>query len=137
LEGRSLLPAGSSLTETVHRQALEIRSILRGLLERDPHAQDRLEAFCSELQSEIYFDSKGVPRFRLVTEGFDRVLSHLLEVFIHARQATTWRRLKACQACGLAFYDHSRNRSGKWCTERCGQRIRAAKIRRQKKYGRR
>ncbi len=41
----------------------------------------------------------------------------------------TWSRLKACAAedCQFAFYDHSKNRSGHWCTmAECGNR---AKVR--------
>ena len=35
----------------------------------------------------------------------------------------TWARLKACHRdpCFWAFYDHSKNRSGRWCRmEDCG-----------------
>ena len=37
----------------------------------------------------------------------------------------TWPRLKACErdTCRWAFYDHSRNRSGHWCSMAvCGSR---------------
>jgi hypothetical protein len=38
----------------------------------------------------------------------------------------TWGRMKVCKndACLLAFYDHSRSRTGKWCSmSECGNRI--------------
>jgi len=44
--------------------------------------------------------------------------------------AGTWSRLKVCPAddCQWAFYDHSKNRSGTWCSMKvCGNR---AKVRR-------
>jgi predicted RNA-binding Zn ribbon-like protein len=30
----------------------------------------------------------------------------------------SWRRLKVCpgEDCGWAFYEHSRNRTGRWCS---------------------
>ena len=40
-------------------------------------------------------------------------------------EAGTWLRLKACRnyTCRWAFYDHSKNRSGHWCTMSvCGNR---------------
>ena len=43
--------------------------------------------------------------------------------------AGTWSRLKVCPAddCQWAFYDHSKNRSGTWCSMQvCGNR---AKVR--------
>jgi predicted RNA-binding Zn ribbon-like protein len=50
--------------------------------------------------------------------------SILLEVY-RAMVNGTWRRLKTCQndTCLKAFYDHSRNHSGKWCSMSvCGNR---------------
>jgi predicted RNA-binding Zn ribbon-like protein len=40
----------------------------------------------------------------------------------------TWSRLKVCMndECAWAFYDHARNRSGKWCEMSvCGNRMKA------------
>lgn len=44
----------------------------------------------------------------------------------------TWRRLRACRddACRWAFYDHSRSRTGQWCSmEICGNRNKQARWR--------
>jgi predicted RNA-binding Zn ribbon-like protein len=44
----------------------------------------------------------------------------------------TWARLKACRSdtCRWAFYDHSKNRSGHWCSmEVCGARHKAREYR--------
>jgi len=40
--------------------------------------------------------------------------------------AGNWSRLKVCanETCQLAFYDSSRNRSGRWCSmATCGNRM--------------
>jgi predicted RNA-binding Zn ribbon-like protein len=40
----------------------------------------------------------------------------------------SWQRLKACadEECRWAFYDHSRNRSGRWCSmATCGNQQKA------------
>jgi predicted RNA-binding Zn ribbon-like protein len=44
----------------------------------------------------------------------------------------TWSRMKACRndTCHWAFYDASRNRSGKWCSMAiCGNRAKVANYR--------
>lgn len=61
--------------------------------------------------------------------GMDRAVAVLLAVIFHAMHDGTWRRLKACRndGCQWAFYDSSRNRSGRWCDMAvCGNR---AKVR--------
>jgi predicted RNA-binding Zn ribbon-like protein len=40
----------------------------------------------------------------------------------------SWSRLKVCpgEHCGWAFYDHSRNQAGRWCSMAvCGGRAKA------------
>ena len=44
----------------------------------------------------------------------------------------TWERLKVCRndECQWAFYDHSRNHSGAWCTMAiCGNRMKGRAFR--------
>jgi predicted RNA-binding Zn ribbon-like protein len=54
-------------------------------------------------------------------------------VIVHGAIADgTWQRLKACRdhSCEWAFYDHTKNRSGAWCTmEECGNRAKARSYR--------
>jgi predicted RNA-binding Zn ribbon-like protein len=52
-------------------------------------------------------------------------LAELLGIVYTARADGTWSRLKACRrdVCHWLFYDHSRNRSGVWCSMAvCGNR---------------
>ncbi|WP_433191031.1 CGNR zinc finger domain-containing protein [Actinoallomurus sp. CA-150999] len=47
----------------------------------------------------------------------------------------SWRRMKACAAddCRHAFYDHTRNRSGRWCdVAGCGANARMREFRRRR-----
>jgi predicted RNA-binding Zn ribbon-like protein len=58
-------------------------------------------------------------------EGFDGVLARLLVPVTHAAIDGSWARVKACVAddCRWAFWDSSRNRSGRWCDMAvCGNR---------------
>jgi len=69
-----------------------------------------------------------VDGYRLIAEGVgvDRPIGELLVSVTGAMAAGNWNRLKVCanDACQLAFYDASRNRSGRWCSmATCGNRM--------------
>jgi hypothetical protein len=60
----------------------------------------------------------------------DTVVGELLTIVAQAQADGTWQRMKACPACGWAFYDRSRNRSRTWCTMAiCGNRAKARSYR--------
>lgn len=66
--------------------------------------------------------------YRLVAEGVgvDRPIGELLMSVTSAMAAGNWNRLKICanDTCQRAFYDASRNRSGRWCSmATCGNRM--------------
>jgi predicted RNA-binding Zn ribbon-like protein len=55
-------------------------------------------------------------------------LGRLLAIVSGAIADGSWERLKACRehSCEWAFYDHTKNRSGAWCTmDVCGNRAKA------------
>ena len=57
--------------------------------------------------------------------GVNGAVGRILAVVFEAMADETWPRLKACRndVCRWAFYDHSKNRSGHWCSMAvCGQR---------------
>jgi predicted RNA-binding Zn ribbon-like protein len=52
----------------------------------------------------------------------------LLAITVRSMLDGTWSRLKVCPGddCGWAFYDHSRNQTGRWCSMAvCGGRAKA------------
>ena len=74
------------------------------------------------------FGPDGATRLAPTAEGVDAALGRLLALVHGAMADGTWSRLKACadDACQWAFYDHSRNRSGVWCSMAvCGNRSKA------------
>jgi predicted RNA-binding Zn ribbon-like protein len=57
-------------------------------------------------------------------------------IVLEARRDGSWDRMKACPGpdCGWAFHDHSRNRSGQWCSMQiCGNRTKGAAFRRRRR----
>ena len=82
------------------------------------------------------FDLGGSPLLEPGASGIDGALGRLLAIVHEAVAHGTWPRLKACRedTCQWAFYDHTKNRSGSWCTMQvCGNRAKARAYRRRQK----
>lgn len=65
-------------------------------------------------------------------EGTQRAIGRLFAIIYQAIQAGRWPRLKAClkNTCLFAFYDQSKNGSGRWCSMAvCGNRAKAQRRR--------
>jgi predicted RNA-binding Zn ribbon-like protein len=78
---------------------------------------------------EVRFDLHGRAGFNPASERpIDQAIGSLLAITATAMLDGTWSRLKICPGhdCGWAFYDHSRNQSGRWCSMSvCGGRSKA------------
>jgi predicted RNA-binding Zn ribbon-like protein len=64
--------------------------------------------------------------------GVDAFLGIILATVARSMADGSWSRIKACRndACRWLFYDHSRNRSGTWCTMAiCGNRMKSRSYR--------
>jgi predicted RNA-binding Zn ribbon-like protein len=82
------------------------------------------------------FAADGSARLAAAGRGVDAAIGHLLSIVVAAMENGTWPRLKACRndTCRWAFYDHSKNRSGAWCTMSvCGSQVKARTYRRRHK----
>jgi predicted RNA-binding Zn ribbon-like protein len=76
----------------------------------------------------VVFAEDGSARLEPSAGGIDGVIARIMGVILAAMGDGTWPRLKACHndGCQWAFYDISKNRSGRWCaTKICGNRIKA------------
>jgi predicted RNA-binding Zn ribbon-like protein len=110
--------------------ALALRRALRDVVEHpgDHGALARLSASADGAPATVEFNG-GRPRFAPTPEAGPRTgLGVLIAVAAAAMLDGTWGRLKLCpgEHCGWAFYDQSRNRSGRWCSMLvCGGRTKA------------
>ncbi|MGZ4386690.1 MAG: CGNR zinc finger domain-containing protein [Gaiellaceae bacterium] len=80
----------------------------------------------------LRFGGTGGVELAPASSGVDGALGRLLAIVARSMGEGTWARLKACRSeiCGWAFYDHSRNRSGAWCSmSACGNRAKARSFR--------
>ena len=73
---------------------------------------------------------------RPAAEGVDGFLGGVLGTLAHSMADGSWSRMKACRndTCRWLFLDHSRNRSGTWCSMAgCGSRMKARAYRSRQK----
>lgn len=140
-----LLPEDVELTESDAGRARDVRTGLRSLMlahggvELDPEVIARLERATAGVGPRLRFDADGSTRLELLARTFEEALGSLIGLVFTAQLEGTWSRLKVCgdQECRTVFYDTSSNRVSKWCSLRCGNRMRARAYRGGKKYRRR
>lgn len=117
-------------------RAIGVREALRELLHANhdgqPAPAEALELLAEASRSApltVAMGSGDHATLAPTGQGMDRAVAGLLAIVHHAMHDGTWQRLKACRndGCRWAFYDSSRNRSGRWCDMAvCGNR---AKVR--------
>lgn len=144
LARRRLLPAATELGPEDLERALAVRRGLRALIAANRGAKKvnagavgALDRAVASAPLVVRFDAEGSSVFEPAASGLDGALARLVAVVALARLAGRWSRLKLCIAaeCRQVLYDASPNRSTKWCTVRCGDRIKARESRRRKKWG--
>ena len=137
-----LLEPGTKLGRADLERALDVREGLRSLLfvnngaPRNKEAIERLNRALGRTALAVRFGAHATPELTSTAGAFDGALGSLASIVAVAQIDGTWPRLKACRGvhCGWAFYDHSRNQSGSWCSMSvCGSRSKAREYRRRKR----
>jgi len=129
-----LLEPGVAVDEQDRQRLLALREGLRGLARANsdhvPSAEPSFEAVNDALAGaavELRFTPDG-PRCIPSRPGVDGAVGVLAAITAEAMLDGSWSRLKVCpgEHCGWAFYDHSRNQTGRWCSMSvCGGRAKA------------
>jgi predicted RNA-binding Zn ribbon-like protein len=131
LTGHGLLDASEPVGPADLALAIELREALRAMLRvnhgepLDPAALEVVNRAAAGLPLQVAFDGEGRPVLGPGSAGCRGALAVLLAGVAQAHAQGTWERLKACSAtsCQWAFYDRSKNRSGRWCSmQTCGNR---------------
>ena len=124
-------PDGTPLGPPELTQAIELRESLRRVLvghsrhEETADAARHLEDVADRGRLSVCFGPDDAIEIAPRAEGYPGVLARLLVPVARASMDGSWARVKACVAddCQWAFYDQSRNRSGRWCDMAvCGNR---------------
>ncbi len=135
---QGLATDGLAVSDRDLERALEVREAMRAVLlahnghDASEQAGRALDDAACRARLQLRFDEHGTARLEPEAEGVDGALGKLLIIVHRAIADGSWERLKACRldTCRWAFYDHTKNRSGAWCTmEVCGNRAKARSYR--------
>jgi predicted RNA-binding Zn ribbon-like protein len=144
LAGQGLLDGSEPVDQDDLIMAVELREALRAMLRvnhgepLDPGALQVVNRAAAGLPLQVAFDGEGRPVLGPGTAGCRGALAALLAGVAQAHAQGTWERLKACSAasCQWAFYDRSKNRSGRWCSmQTCGNRTKTRTYRSRRRAG--
>lgn len=132
LVGHGLLPRGVRVQPAGVRRAIAVREALRRLLLAHNGrpvgraAVKTLNRLTGEARLVVRLRRDGRMWLEPRAAGVTGALGRLLAAAYMAQIEGTWPRLKACRRCHWAFYDHSKNRAGRWCVMSiCGNRMKA------------
>jgi predicted RNA-binding Zn ribbon-like protein len=135
---RGLMGARERAAPADLRRAVDVREGLRALLLEnnglplDAAKVDRLDRAAGRAAVRVSFPAGADPGLVAAGGGVDGALARLLAIVAGAVADGSWERLKACprEDCEWAFYDRSKNRSGRWCRmEECGNLAKARAFR--------
>ncbi|HZD00595.1 MAG TPA: CGNR zinc finger domain-containing protein [Actinomycetes bacterium] len=128
---RGLLDPATPVSRADLAMTIELREALRAVLRgNDGHPIDQeavaaVNRMSGALPLQVRLSPQGMPTLTPPGEGVGSALARLLAGVAVAEAQGTWSRLKVCSSdtCQWAFYDRSKNRSGRWCSMRvCGNR---------------
>jgi predicted RNA-binding Zn ribbon-like protein len=129
LAERGLMSGGEPVSRADFRRAVDVREGLRSLLLAnngvpiDSGKVERLDRAVARAGVRMRFRPGAEPALEPEASGVDGALARLMAIVAGAVEQGGWQRLKACHRdpCFWAFYDRSKNRSGRWCRmEDCG-----------------
>jgi predicted RNA-binding Zn ribbon-like protein len=126
---RGLMDAGDSVSAADLKRAVDVREGLRAVLRQnnglplDEQAVERLDRAVGRAAVRVHFAPGRDPELVADVAGVDGAIARLMAIVAAAVEHGRWERLKACprEECEWAFYDKSKNRSGRWCSmDACG-----------------
>lgn len=143
LAERDLLDAAEGVSEPDLARARDVREGLRAVLlannglPLDEEKVERLDRAVRGAAVRVRFRPGQDPELVPDSAGVEGAIARLMAIVAAAVEHGRWERLKACprEECEWAFYDRSKNRSGRWCQmEVCGN-IEKARAFRERRRG--
>ncbi|UCG61611.1 MAG: CGNR zinc finger domain-containing protein [Candidatus Zixiibacteriota bacterium] len=141
-----LLSATATVSSADLKAALALRESLRSLLLANnggmmsPASLSHINSLLCQYPLAVSFARDGDLSLVPAAQGMAGALGQIVSRVVKAVNKGTWFRLKACDdpVCQWAFYDNSKNQSGRWCSMAvCGSRDKARAYRRRQSGQRR
>jgi predicted RNA-binding Zn ribbon-like protein len=135
---RGLMEGGQPANAADLKHALAVREAIRGVIGVNsggtayPVDIATLNEAVAASRLRARFGSDGKARLEPEAGGVEGALGRLVAALFAAMREEDWTRLKLCgsHSCRWAFYDSSRNHSGRWCKmASCGNRQKAKRFR--------
>ena len=126
---RGLMDSGDSVSAADLARALDVREGLRAVLRQhngqpsDAQAVEQLDRAVGRAAVRVRFAPGRDPELVADVKGVDGAIARLMAIVAASVEHGDWERLKACarEDCEWAFFDKSKNRSGRWCSmDSCG-----------------
>jgi predicted RNA-binding Zn ribbon-like protein len=137
---RGLIEPGATVSAEEWNRARHLRAAVRDLFAGRPEGavDERTRRTIEEVAAEgglrLKVSPTGDISFAPGSPGAPGALARIVAELYEARLRGTLDRYKACQKCGWAFYDSSKNRSRRWCDmASCGSQVKAQAYRARKK----
>ena len=136
-----LLRSSATVSARELKIVLSLRERLRHLLLAnngdaiDPTSLKQLNRLVAQYPLSVSFNKDGSASLSPTSRGVAGALEQILYLVIQAVLKGTWFQLKACREpkCRWAFYDASKNHSGRWCSMSvCGSREKARTYRKRR-----
>jgi predicted RNA-binding Zn ribbon-like protein len=140
---RGLMDRDDAVSAADLTRAVDVREGLRAVLLHnnglplDEDAVERLDRAVGRAAVRVRFEPGRDPELVASCAGVDGAIARLMAIVAAAVEQGRWERLTACprEECEWAFYDQSKNSSGRWCSmESCGN-IEKAKAFRERRRG--
>jgi predicted RNA-binding Zn ribbon-like protein len=140
---RDVTGADLTVSERDLERLVATREALRDLIEArtgenvDPAVSVRLQKLLGRIPLRPILSAQGAT-LAVDCLGIDSFLGMISTAIVEATLMGTWERFKVCRCdtCRWAFYDHSKNGRGCWCSMRvCGSREKARTYRARQRTG--
>ena len=132
----ALLDGDAAVGAAEHARAIALREALRDVLSGDDAAVARVNEAGERAGLRPVLRRGGGSALEPTAGGVDGALGRLVAIVHGAVADGTWAHLKACERdrCRWAFYDHSKNHSGRWCDmDVCGAEEKSARAYRRRR----
>ena len=136
LAGEALLDGDALVGADDHARAIALREALRDVLSGDDAAVERVNEAGERAGLRPLLLRGGGSALEPTAAGVDGTLGRLVAIVHGAVADGSWAHLKACERdrCRWAFYDHSKNHSGRWCDMNvCGAKEKSARAYRRRR----